>query len=40
MSDAVAAFGLPDGQHRIGDVTIEKKGLKAVVSGTETLAGR
>lgn len=41
VTDAMAAMGLEQGEHRIGEITVFKDGKdKVVVSGTETLAGR
>ncbi len=39
ISDAMAALGLPSGQYSLGDLNIEVNTGKAVVFGTETLAG-
>uniref|UniRef100_A0A914WR43 N-acetylglucosamine-6-phosphate deacetylase n=1 Tax=Plectus sambesii TaxID=2011161 RepID=A0A914WR43_9BILA len=39
VSDAVAAFGMGDGVHKLGDQTIHVHGLKATIAGTDTTAG-
>lgn len=39
ISDAIAALGLPSGSYRLGTKEIEVKGGKAIVAGTNTLAG-
>ncbi|KRY93238.1 putative N-acetylglucosamine-6-phosphate deacetylase [Trichinella pseudospiralis] len=39
ITDAVSAMGLPDGEHQLGDSKLTVKGHKAVISGTNTLAG-
>lgn len=40
VTDAISALGLPSGVHRLGQQTIEIKGNRAVLLGTETLCGR
>jgi len=39
ITDSISAMGLPEGQHLLGPTTIDIKGGKAFVFGTETLAG-
>jgi N-acetylglucosamine-6-phosphate deacetylase len=39
VSDAMSGLGLEDGVHKLGEIVVEKKGGKAVVSGTDVLAG-
>lgn len=39
VTDAMTAMGLPDGKHNLGSMEVEKTGVKAVISGTDTLAG-
>ncbi|GMH91769.1 hypothetical protein TrVE_jg2866 [Triparma verrucosa] len=39
VTDAMGAMGLEDGVHKLGEIEVEKIGMKAVVKGTETLAG-
>lgn len=40
ITDAIAAFGMGDGIHRLGDQKVRCKGMKATVDGTNTIAGR
>lgn len=40
MTDAIAGAGLPEGEHRFGSQTMEIKGNRAVIKGTQTLCGR
>ena len=39
VSDAIVAMGLTDGQYTFGVQTIEVKGPRAVIAGTDTLCG-
>jgi len=39
VTDAFAALGLADGIHHLGDVTVEVRGKRATVFGTDTLVG-
>ncbi|KAL1235415.1 N-acetylglucosamine-6-phosphate deacetylase [Trichinella spiralis] len=39
ITDAVSAMGLPDGEHQLGDSKLTVKGHRAVITGTQTLAG-
>lgn len=39
VTDAMAALGLGDGLHQIGQLGVEVKGRRAFLRGTETLAG-
>lgn len=39
ITDAIAAFGMGDGVHRLGDTVIYCKGLNAIVADTNTTAG-
>ena len=39
VSDQMAAMGLPDGQHRLGEAVVEVVGDRAYRQGTQTLAG-
>ena len=40
VTDAIAGAGLPEGEHRFGSQTMEIKGNRAVIKGTQTLCGR
>jgi N-acetylglucosamine-6-phosphate deacetylase len=40
VTDAISAMGLPEGEHRFGSQTMEIKGNRAVIKGTQTLCGR
>lgn len=39
VTDAMTAMGLADGDHLLGNMKVTKKGDRATLSGTETLAG-
>lgn len=39
VSDAIGAMGLSDGKYSLGQMDIEVKGPRAVISGTDTLCG-
>uniref|UniRef100_A0A183II49 N-acetylglucosamine-6-phosphate deacetylase n=1 Tax=Soboliphyme baturini TaxID=241478 RepID=A0A183II49_9BILA len=39
VTDAVPALGLGDGVHHLGDVTVDIRGHRAVLLGTDTLVG-
>lgn len=39
ITDAMAAMGLPDGEHQLGEMKVNVSGHRAVLSGTDTLAG-
>ncbi|XP_074513130.1 N-acetylglucosamine-6-phosphate deacetylase [Sebastes fasciatus] len=39
VTDAIAAMGLPEGRHTLGQQVIEIQGLHAYVAGTKTLCG-
>ncbi|KAM8825421.1 N-acetylglucosamine-6-phosphate deacetylase [Synchiropus picturatus] len=39
VTDAIAAMGLSEGRHRLGEQDIEIKGLQACVAGEDTLCG-
>ncbi|XP_062570177.1 N-acetylglucosamine-6-phosphate deacetylase-like isoform X2 [Saccostrea cucullata] len=39
VTDAISAMGLPEGEHRFGSQTMEIKGNRAVIKGTQTLCG-
>lgn len=39
VTDAIAGAGLPEGEHRFGSQTMEIKGNRAVIKGTQTLCG-
>jgi N-acetylglucosamine-6-phosphate deacetylase len=39
VTDAMAAMGLGDGAHKLGTMDVTKEGGRAVLTGTETLAG-
>lgn len=39
MTDAIAALGLTDGQYHLGQLDVEVKGERALISGTDTLCG-
>uniref|UniRef100_A0A1I7WY42 N-acetylglucosamine-6-phosphate deacetylase n=1 Tax=Heterorhabditis bacteriophora TaxID=37862 RepID=A0A1I7WY42_HETBA len=39
VTDAIAALGMADGQHKMGELIINVKGLSAVLEGTTTTAG-
>ncbi|PIO68148.1 N-acetylglucosamine-6-phosphate deacetylase domain protein, partial [Teladorsagia circumcincta] len=39
VTDAIAALGMGEGRHKLGDVIVDVTGLKAVAVGTETTAG-
>ncbi|XP_061193102.1 N-acetylglucosamine-6-phosphate deacetylase-like isoform X1 [Saccostrea echinata] len=39
VTDAISAMGLPEGEHRFGSQTMEIKGRRAVIKGTQTLCG-
>lgn len=32
-------MGLPEGRHKLGDMDVDVTGIKAVIAGTNTLAG-
>lgn len=40
VTDAIAALGMGEGEHKLGGVNVKVVGLKAVVEGTNTTAGR
>ena len=40
MTDAIPAMGLGDGIHHMGETIVEIANNRAVVAGTNTLAGR
>ena len=40
VTDAVPAMGLPPGRHHLGAQIVDVKDGRAMVAGTETLAGR
>ncbi|KAK6043414.1 amidohydrolase family protein [Cooperia oncophora] len=39
VTDAIAALGMGEGRHKLGDVVVDVVGLKAVAVGTDTTAG-
>ncbi|XP_048775736.1 N-acetylglucosamine-6-phosphate deacetylase-like isoform X2 [Ostrea edulis] len=39
VTDAISAMGLPEGEHRFGSQTMEIRGNRAVIKGTQTLCG-
>eukprot|EP00124_Ichthyophonus_hoferi_P003880 Ihof_evm3s372 gene=Ihof_evmTU3s372 len=39
VTDAMAAMGLPEGRHKLGDMDVDVVGIKATIHGTDTLAG-
>lgn len=39
VTDAMCAMGLPPGQHQLGTLAVDVRPDKAVVAGSETLAG-
>eukprot|EP01134_Creolimax_fragrantissima_P006870 CFRG6870T1 len=39
VTDAMAAAGLPEGRHMLGDLPVDVVGIRAVIAGTNTLAG-
>lgn len=39
VTDAISALGFSDGIHYIGQLTIEIRGNKAFIAGTDTLCG-
>ncbi|XGW19005.1 hypothetical protein V3C99_003090 [Haemonchus contortus] len=39
VTDAIAALGMGEGRHKLGDVTVNVVGLRAVADGTNTTAG-
>ncbi|AXK51207.1 N-acetylglucosamine-6-phosphate deacetylase [Spiroplasma alleghenense] len=39
ITDAMNAKGLPDGDYKLGTLSVEKTGMKVVLEGTNTLAG-
>jgi len=39
VTDAMAAMGLPDGDHKLGSMSVTKKGIAAHLTNTATLAG-
>lgn len=39
VTDAISALGLQDGIHFIGQLSVEVRGIKAHIAGTETLCG-
>lgn len=39
VSDGMAAMGLGDGEHHIGQMMVKVQGRRAVLAGTNTLAG-
>ncbi|KNC79942.1 N-acetylglucosamine-6-phosphate deacetylase [Sphaeroforma arctica JP610] len=39
VTDAMAAAGLPEGRHQLGDLPVDVEGIRAVIAGTNTLAG-
>lgn len=39
VTDAIAALGMGEGEHKLGGVNVKVVGLKAVVEGTNTTAG-
>lgn len=39
VTDAISGAGLPEGEHRFGSQTMEIKGNRAVIKGTQTLCG-
>ncbi|KNC82124.1 N-acetylglucosamine-6-phosphate deacetylase, partial [Sphaeroforma arctica JP610] len=39
VTDAMAAAGLPEGRHMLGDLPVDVEGIRAVIAGTNTLAG-
>jgi len=39
ITDAMNAKGLADGKYKLGNLAVEKKGMKVVLEGTNTLAG-
>ena len=39
VTDAIAALGLEEGTHQLGQLAIEVKGGRSLVAGTETLCG-
>jgi N-acetylglucosamine-6-phosphate deacetylase len=40
VTDAMAAMGLPPGNHNLGTMSVTVDGGKAYLNGTNTLAGR
>jgi N-acetylglucosamine-6-phosphate deacetylase len=39
VTDAIAALGVQEGTHQLGQMAIEVRGGRALVAGTETLCG-
>ena len=39
VTDAMSAMGLGDGEHNLGSMKVMKTGVRAVIKGTDTLAG-
>lgn len=40
VTDAIRAMGLPEGTYTFGQQTVEIRGKRAMLKGTDTLAGR